>query len=106
MQRQIAFLSQIAACNKEMASARAGGSNTDSDYPVTVDHEGKIKLKTDRMVADQLYHCISDNRVYLFYKDEQELLHCYEVDNPDAAREVAANPSALENILKKYAALE
>ena len=61
-----------------------------------------IKLKTEMMVIDQLYHCIFDNKVFLFYKDEESLLHCYEVENPDAVREIAANPSEIENILKKY----
>jgi hypothetical protein len=72
------------------------------DYPVVAGQDG-IKLKTEKMVADQLYHCIYDGKVFLFYKDEEDLLHCYEVENPDAVREIAANPSEIENILKKYA---
>jgi len=71
------------------------------DYPVVAGQEG-IKLKTEKMVIDQLYHCIYDNKVFLFYKDEEGLLHCYEVENPDAVREIAANPSEIEDILKKY----
>ena len=72
------------------------------DYPVVVGKEG-IKLKTEKMVADQLYHCIFDNKVFLFYKDEEDLLHCYEVDNPGAVKEIAENPAELESILQKYA---
>ncbi len=72
------------------------------DYPVVTGQDG-IKLKTEKMVADQLYHCVYDNKVFLFYKDENELLHCYEVENSDAVREIAANPSEVESILKKYA---
>jgi len=71
------------------------------DYPVVAGQEG-IKLKTEKMVIDQLYHCIYDNKVFLFYKDEEGLLHCYEVENLDAVREIAANPSEIEDILKKY----
>lgn len=71
------------------------------DYPVMTGPDG-IKLKTEKMVADQLYHCIYDNKVFIFYKDEEGLLHCYEVENPDAAREIAANPTQIETILKKY----
>jgi hypothetical protein len=41
--------------------------------------------------------------VFLFYKDEQDLLHCYEVEDPRAVKEIAENPSQLEDILKKYA---
>jgi hypothetical protein len=72
------------------------------DYPVVAEQEG-IKLKTEKMVTDQLYHCIYDNKVFLFYKDENGLLNCYEVENPDAVKEIASNPSDIENILKKYA---
>ena len=72
------------------------------DYPVVAGQDG-IKLKTEKMVTDQLYHCMYDGKVFLFYRDEEGLLHCYEVENPDAAREIAANPSEVESILKKYA---
>jgi hypothetical protein len=52
---------------------------------------------------DKLYHCIYENKVFLFYKDDQSLLHCYEVQNPDAVKEIADNPSELDSILAKYA---
>jgi hypothetical protein len=54
------------------------------------------------MAIDQLYHCIFEERVFLFYKDEQELLHCYEVDDPMAVKEISENPMEIENILRKY----
>jgi len=72
------------------------------DYPVVAGQDG-IKLKTEKMVTDQLYHCVYDSKIFLFYKDENDLLHCYEVENPDAVREIAASPSEIESILKKYA---
>jgi hypothetical protein len=71
------------------------------EYPVVAGQDG-IKLKTEKMVADQLYHCIYDGKVFLFYKDEEGLLHCYEVENPDAVREITANPSEIESVLEKY----
>jgi hypothetical protein len=74
----------------------------DSDYPVVAGQDG-IKLKTEKMVADQLYHCIYDSKAFLFYKDEEGLLHCYEVDDAKAVKEITDNPSQLETILKKYA---
>jgi hypothetical protein len=77
----------------------------DENYPLVVEHEG-IKLKTEKMISDQLYHCIYNNKVYLFYKDQEGLLHCYEVDNIDAAKEIVDKPTDLENILKKYARID
>jgi hypothetical protein len=73
----------------------------DSEYPVVIEKDG-IKLKTEKMVTEQLYHCVYQNKVFLFYKDEQDLLHCYEVEDPNAVKEITENPSQLESILKKY----
>jgi hypothetical protein len=75
---------------------------TDNNYPVVAEHDG-IKLKTEKMVIDRLYYCIYDNKVFLFYKDDQSLLHCYEVQNPDAVKEIAEKPSELDSILARYA---
>jgi hypothetical protein len=72
------------------------------DYPVVAGQDG-IKLNTEKMFTDRLYHCIYDGKVFLFYRDEEGLLHCYEVEDPGAVREIAANPSEIEGILKKYA---
>ena len=77
-------------------------SAIDNDYPVAAERDG-IKIKTERMIIDKLYHCIYDNKVFLFYKDDQSLLHCYEVQNPDVVREIAEKPYELHSILKRYA---
>ena len=74
----------------------------DDDVPVVAEQNG-IKIKTEKMILDKLYHCIYDNKIFLFYKDDQSLLHCYEVEHPDAVREIAEKPSELQGILKKYA---
>ena len=71
------------------------------DYPVVIGQDG-IKIKTDKMDKEKLYHCVFEDRVYLFYKDDMELLHCYEVQDPAAVSEIIRNPADIENILKKY----
>ena len=35
----------------------------DNNYPVVAEHDG-IKLKTENMGIDKLYHCIYDNKVF------------------------------------------
>jgi len=75
---------------------------TDDDYPIVSTQDG-IKLKTEKMTAEVLYHCIYEDKVFLFYKDEESLLHCYEVEYPDAVKEIIANPSEIERVLEKYA---
>jgi hypothetical protein len=71
------------------------------DDPVTVNSDG-VKLRPEKMIINQLYHCIFENKVFLFYKDEDELLHCYEVEDPNAVKEISAKPADLETILIKY----
>lgn len=73
-----------------------------SDYPVVAGPEG-IKLRTEKMLPDQLYHCVHDGRVFIFYKDEEGLLNCYEVGDPAAVKEIENNPTEIENVLKKFA---
>ena len=70
------------------------------DYPVQVENE-IIKLQPDKMLPDHLYHCILDGKVFLFYKDE-ELLNCYEIEDPAIVHEISDNPSNIEDILEKY----
>ena len=74
----------------------------DNDYPVLAEAEG-IKIKTEKMVVDRLYHCIYDNKVFLFYKDEESILHCYEIQDPEAVKEIVQQPSELGSILRRYA---
>ena len=74
----------------------------DNEYPVVAEYDG-IKIKTEKMITDKLYHCIYENKVFLFYKDDESLLHCYEVQDPAAVREIAEKPSELHSILERYA---
>ncbi|WP_148700433.1 hypothetical protein [Candidatus Nitrososphaera evergladensis] len=79
-------------------------NSSDDDYPVVINEDG-IKIKTERMEQEKLYHCVFEDKVYLFYKDELGLLHCYEVENPEAVKEITKNPGDIENILKKHAGI-
>jgi len=54
------------------------------------------------MIVDKMYYCIYDNKVYIFYKDEENLMHCYEVDDPPVVQEIINNPDNLEEILLKH----
>jgi hypothetical protein len=71
------------------------------EYPVIAEKDG-IKIKPENMIVDKMYYCIYDNKVYIFYKDGENLTHCYEVDDPIAVQEIINNPDKLEDILLKY----
>ena len=75
------------------------------EYATIVQPEG-IKLLLEKMAVDQLYHCIFENRVFLFFIDEEKLLHCYEVEDPTAIKEISAKPQDIELMLRRYAKLE
>jgi hypothetical protein len=71
------------------------------DYPIIVEKDG-IKIKPEEMTVDKMYHCIYDKKVYIFYKDEENLTHCYEVEDPLVVQEIINNPDNLEDILLKH----
>ena len=71
------------------------------DYPIIVEKDG-IKIKPEEMTVDKMYHCIYDRKVYIFYRDEENLTHCYEVDDPLVVQEIVNNPDNLEDILLKH----
>ena len=72
------------------------------EYPVQAQEKG-IKINPELMVIDKLYYCIYDNSVFIFYKDQEEIMHCYQVENSSAASEIMNDPDNLEQILRKYA---
>ena len=60
-------------------------------------------MRLEKMVVDKLYPCIHEDKVFLFYKDEQDILYCYEVDDVSAQKEIFENPEHAENILSRHA---
>ncbi|MEX1995747.1 MAG: hypothetical protein WD884_00010, partial [Nitrosopumilaceae archaeon] len=73
------------------------------DYPVTAEPEG-VKIKPEKMVTDKLYYCIYKDKVLLFYKDAEELLNCYEIEEKEIVDSIkqSSSPDAIENILQKF----
>lgn len=71
------------------------------EYPVISEKDG-IKIKPENMIVDKMYYCIFENKVYIFYKDEENLTHCYEIDDSSVVQEIIKNPNNLEDILLKH----
>ena len=71
-------------------------------YPITVGSEG-IKIQPENMEVDKIYHCIFEDKIVLFYKDQNQLLNCYEIDEKEIVDEVKkSKPENIESILQKY----
>ena len=73
------------------------------DYPVTAESEG-VKIKPEKMEIDKLYHCIFSDRVLLFFKDQNDMLNCYEIDEKEIVDSIkqSSSPDEVENILQQF----
>jgi hypothetical protein len=69
--------------------------------PISPGEDGII-LKLDEMQVEELYHCVFDGIVYLFYKDSQNFLHCYEIGDKQVVSEIEEHPGDFKEIIKKY----
>ena len=72
--------------------------------PISVDENG-IKLKPEIMEKEKLYHCVFNNKVFLVYKDEQEFLNCYEIEEKEIVDKIISlsdNLDSVDNILNEF----
>lgn len=60
---------------------------------VTVDGDGKITIRAERMEVEHIYPCIFNDRVLLFIKDEDGIINCYEVEDEYLKSKIMDNPS-------------
>ena len=65
------------------------------ENPVIITDSG-IKLNPDKMIKEELYHCIYENRIFLFFKDNEDVLHCYEISDIDTINQIKQNPDNID----------
>ena len=71
-------------------------------YPLSSGKDG-IKIQPDKMEPETLYHCIFQNRIMLVYKDQNEILNCYEIDEDEIVSKVkASSKDNIQKILEEY----
>ena len=72
------------------------------DYPIIAESEG-VKIKPELMEIEKLYYCIYQDKVLLFFKDQAELLNCYEIEEKEIVEAVKTRSiEDIENILQKF----
>ncbi|NWJ84617.1 hypothetical protein HX854_07855 [Marine Group I thaumarchaeote] len=73
------------------------------DYPVSADENG-VNLKPEKMEKEKLYHCIFKNKAFLVFKDSQDMLNCYEIEQEDLVEKIRTcdNDDALEKLFEDY----
>ena len=73
------------------------------DYPLSVDENG-VNLKPEKMEKEKLYHCIFKNKAMLVFKDSQDVLNCYEIEEHDLVEKIrkCGNDDDLEKLFDDY----
>ena len=71
--------------------------------PIIAGDDG-IKIKPELMEKEKLYHCIFQEKVVLVYKDYQDVLNCYEIEEKELVEKVRQNSDndSLEKIFEEY----
>ena len=73
------------------------------DYPVSVDENG-VNFNPDKMIPEKLYHCIFKNKAMLIFKDSQDMMNCYEIEDLDLVEQIKKCPTddGLEKLFDDY----
>ena len=73
------------------------------DYPVSADENG-VNLKPEKMEKEKLYHCIFKNKAFLIFKDSQDVLNCYEIEEEDLVEQIrkSTTDDELEKLFEGY----
>ena len=73
------------------------------DSPVSADENG-VNLKPEKMEKEKLYHCIFKNKAFLIFKDSQDVLNCYEIEQEDLVEQIRKcdNDDELEKLFNDY----
>ncbi len=73
------------------------------DYPITANNDG-IKIKPEQIEKEHLYHCVFKNKVLLLYKDSQNFLNCYEIEEEELVNQIknSKNDEELEKFFEDY----
>lgn len=73
------------------------------DFPISLDSENKIKIKPEVMIEEKLYPFIYENSVYLFFKDNSQIINCYEIEDEKLKGKILKEPTkALEFLEEVY----
>ena len=70
--------------------------------PLTSDKDG-VKFKPELMEKEKLYYCFFKDKVILAYKDNQDFLNCYEIEEPELVQKITSqNHENIDPILEDY----
>ncbi len=72
-------------------------------YPISTNSDG-VKIQPEKMEKEKLYHCIFNDKVLLFFKDDEDVLNCYEIEEEDLVKKVKVinDQDELGKIFEEY----
>jgi hypothetical protein len=69
---------------------------------IEVNDEG-VKINPEIMENEKLYHCIFKDKVILVFKDHQEFLNCFEIEEKEIVEKIkSSNDVDVDSILESY----
>ena len=69
---------------------------------ITVNDDG-VKLKPEIMEKEKLYHCIFKDKIILAFKDHQDFLNCFEIEESEIVDKIKlSDDEDIEMILEDY----
>jgi len=75
-------------------------------YPISAEKDG-VKIKPELMEKEKMYHCIFNDKVVLIFKDQNEILNCYEIDDEQiVSKDKLSKEEDIEEILEEYISKE
>ena len=75
-------------------------------YPISAEKDG-VKIKPELMEKEKMYHCIFNDKVVLIFKDQNEILNCYEIEDEQIISKVKSSKEEdIEEILEEYISKE
>ncbi len=69
---------------------------------ITANDDG-VKLKPEIMEKEKLYYCIFKDKIILAFKDHQDFLNCFEIEESEIINKIkSSNGKDIELILQDY----
>ena len=62
-----------------------------------------VELKPEIMEKEKLYHCIFKDKIILAFKDQQDFLNCFEIEESEIVNRIkSADDKDVSLILEEY----
>ena len=72
------------------------------DSPIEANDDG-VKLKPEIMENEKIYHCIFKEKIILVFKDHQDFLNCFEIEEKEIVDKVKSSKDEdINSILESY----